>query len=544
MAGKKRYILNAALLLMALFTAALTLTGCGDGLPKELKKQGEALPSAIKTELSLVDKHQEKYNSQTGSPDFKSLERFAVKENWPGRFDQARAELSRAKDVYDKELSPLIKKNRPELAGDVEKQIERIKMIFKDVQDLYRYPSSRFAMILDAKKNAGRVQSKAQTDAAAIQEIGDRIKAGPVAKALLDFPDSADKINARFAPLSKLGVDTPGLFAKVKAEYDHHASGAEADYAILADSAFALSSGHDQAKALDAGISKDMASLYSSYTKILKDMKEEYRVIIKRESWDENSDFDDPVVVTFERDISPELYDVLNQDNLDEIATMTAGAMGAGLQSHIGNSWNELGINPMDQWPGRGHNAASFYVEDIKEAYFHKYILEENGETRETGWEKVDESFYEANQEHLGMAILAKPYGVFEQDRQIQAAPPGMAYVGNPKYGEWKEDSSGDKFWSWYGKYAFFSNLFFSPPLFFHYPYWSNWHTHYRYQKPYFGEIKDGVAQYGTQGSYVKQSPRFQNTVFAQSGGFRSREASVRGAGERIRGGGPGGRGK
>lgn len=36
---------------------------------------------------------------------------------------------------------------------------------------------------------------------------------------------------------------------------------------------------------------------------------------------------------------------------------------------------------------------------------------------------------------------------------------PGENLVGNPAYGEWKRDSSGDSFWSWYGKWALFSHL-------------------------------------------------------------------------------------
>ncbi|OGR26338.1 MAG: hypothetical protein A2277_20800 [Desulfobacterales bacterium RIFOXYA12_FULL_46_15] len=541
--AKKKCRLEEVLVWLTLFGFLAFLTGCGDGLPKELKKDAQSLPGAIKTGLSLVDKHREKYEGQTGSSDFKSIERFSVRENWPGKFLQAKDELNRAKEVYDKELSPLIKKNTPELVPDVQKQVERIKQIIKDAEELYRYPSSRFLMILETKKNAGSVHSKAKTNASAILEIAGRIKEGPVAKGLLDFSDSAEKINARFLPLSTLGEESPGHLDRVKAEYEHHASGIEADYAVLTDSAKAISDGLEQAKRLEAALSKDLAGLYSSYTKILKDMKEDYVVTIKRESWDENAEYDNPVTVAFQREISPELYEILTQENLDEIAVITAGFTGSSMKSNIGDAWKELSINPADQWP-RGHNAASFYVEDTKETYFHKYILEENGETKETGWEQVDESFYEANLEFLGMAILAKPYGVFEQDRLIQAAPPGMAYVGNQKYGEWKEDNHGDRFWSWYGKYAFFSHLFSSMPFFYNYNSWNGWHNNYRYQKPYFGDTKNGLTQYGTHGAYVKQSPGFQSTAYAQSGGFKNRTASVRGAGEGLRGGGPGSRGK
>ncbi len=36
---------------------------------------------------------------------------------------------------------------------------------------------------------------------------------------------------------------------------------------------------------------------------------------------------------------------------------------------------------------------------------------------------------------------------------------PGSYLVGNPNYGSWQTNSSGNQFWEWYGKYAFFSSL-------------------------------------------------------------------------------------
>ena len=40
---------------------------------------------------------------------------------------------------------------------------------------------------------------------------------------------------------------------------------------------------------------------------------------------------------------------------------------------------------------------------------------------------------------------------------------PGSQLVGNPQYGSWQTNSSGNSFWHWYGQYAFFSSMFRSP---------------------------------------------------------------------------------
>ena len=544
MVYKKKQILIYFISL--LFTAGLivTLTGCGAGLPKELKSQAKSIPDSIKDVQSRIDKHRDKYSSLTKSNEFKKVQKFALKESWAGKFNLAHDELNRSIKLYDKELLPLIKKNKPESVSAVRLQIARINKSILNATKLSQFAFSRFSSITDTINNAEALQSRAKKDADQIFSIADKITTGPFAKANDDFPDLKDKINTRFAPLSNFARQSKHNLSVVAAAYKDHTSGSDADYAAFTDSAKALSSDLEKTKIFKIKFTKEIEQLYLSYTKILKDMKEEYVVVIQRESWNENSDYYNPKFVTFQRQVNSEVYETLTADNLDTIAAITAGFTGSKFKNHIGSLWKKLSINPAEQWPSRSHNAASFYVNDSKEVYFHKYMLEENGETKETDWEKVDESFYEANFDFLGMAILAKPYGVFEKDRLTQAAPPGMAYVGNSKYGEWKKDNSGSSFWSWYGKYALFSTLFFPRPYYYPYNSWNSWNSGYRHNRPYFGKTGQGFQKFGTQGSFIKKSSKFQSSTFAKSGGFKSQSASVRGAGANLRGGGPKNKGK
>ncbi|PCJ22210.1 MAG: hypothetical protein COB04_00170 [Gammaproteobacteria bacterium] len=49
-----------------------------------------------------------------------------------------------------------------------------------------------------------------------------------------------------------------------------------------------------------------------------------------------------------------------------------------------------------------------------------------------------------------------------EQERLSDGAvedKPGRQLVGNPNYGNWRQDRHGSSFWEWYGKYALFSSL-------------------------------------------------------------------------------------
>ncbi len=541
---KKDTIVKGVIAVFVLFLVVSIFSNSGPKLDKALKKQAKAVPDLIDAAASRIDQAQNKYNRLKTSKDFSQVRAFAEKENWDNKFQDARTALDRAGSLYKTDLKPLVKTNTPEVAGPVKEKIKQIKAVIADAQTLSQTPAQRFSDIKNTIANAEPLNQAAQNQADRISRIVGALQTGAVAKALTDFPDLAEKINARMAPAEQLAEQSSTHLDIVTAQFANHEGGKPTDYAAFTDSSQTLAANLIKAQSLDKKIRGQMDQLYTSYTKILKDMKEDYYVTIKRESWDERSDYYDPRFATFTRQVSPEAYEILTSDSIDTIASITAGFTGSKFSNQVGNAWDELQINPTDQWPGRGHNAASFWVEDSREAYYHKYILEKDGETKDTEWEKVSADVYDADQEFLGMAVLAKPYGTFEEDRLTQAAPPGMAYVGNSKYGEWKEDDKGDRFWSWYGRYSFFSTLFFFPPSYFYYNSWYGWHNNYRHSRPYFGAARNGSRTYGTYGSAVKRSPKFQNTNFAKSGGFKSQTASVRGAGPNLRGGGPKSKGK
>jgi len=528
-------------LIMALMLTALT--GCGKGLPDDIKKNAKAVPDAIETAQEDIKKTREQFASLKKSAKFKPIAAYAQKEDWNQMFAKADQELSRAGDLYKKDLLPLVKKNKPELAPQVIVQTKRINQVIQEARQQANGPINRFLRIREAMDNTDDIHSKAGTIDQKITTRVTNLKTGPVAKARDKFPDSVGNIDARFAPFLKILQDTKTRLKVINKEYAAHTSKGNADYADFIDNADALSRDFKALGQTAPVFERDLDQLYESYTKVLQDMKSDYYVTIKRESWDENSDYYNPRFATFQRQVSPSVYDSLTENDLETIAALSPGFTGLKFSNKIGNTWEKLTINPTEQWPARNHNAASFWLEDTKEVYYHKYLKEENGETSETGWIKVDPSFYEQNLEFLGMAILSKPFGVFEQDRLTQATPPGMAYVGNDKYGEWKKDGQGTSFWSWYGRYALFSHLFFFPPSYFHYGSWNGWRNNYGH-RPYFGKTQNGNQQYGTRGSFVKQSPKYQSSNFSKTGGFKSQSASVRGGGSKLRGGGPKAKGK
>ena len=539
-----RHVRTAAIGFMVLLTAAFLAAGCGKGLPDNIKQKAKSVKKSLDTTQDYITSQKGKYSKTVSSGAFAALTAYAAKEKWEAAFDRAQTTLKRAREVYDKGLGATLKQNKPEGAAQATAQIKQVKSVLNEAKKQAQFPFDRMARIQAAMKNTDAMEKSALAASDTIVSKIASLEQGPVAKAKEKFPESVDKINARFSPFSKMTNDTQSNLTVVKAQYAAHKAG-NADYAAFVTAADAIEQAKKDLATNGPKLEKDIDQLYQSYTKVLQDMKVDYFVTIKRESWDERSDYYNPVIASFTRQVSFATFQALTESEADNIAELTPGYRNLNLRvtSGLSNAFKELKIDPVENWPrSAGHNAAAFFLDSTRLDYFHKYIKEENGKTQETDWVKVNPSFYEQNINNLGMAILSKPYGEFEPD--AHAAPPGMAYVGNPEYGEWKKDGSGNSFWSWYGRYAFFSSLFFYPPYYYSYGSWNRWNTGYRHSRPYYGQTSGGTTTFGSRGTRTTMSPKYQNSTFSKTGGLKTASASVRGASSGLRGGGPKSKGK
>ncbi len=157
----------------------------------------------------------------------------------------------------------------------------------------------------------------------------------------------------------------------------------------------------------------------------------------------------------------------------------------------------------------------SIVLQDMKEEgnffsdYFHRYkvITGEKVDgadsvsyrTEILEWEQVEEKFYKDHANYLGMVLASKgPDGKVSDSKE----PPGYQYVGNPQYGTWRTDNSGNSFWAWYGKYAMMSSVFgmFNRPIYRND--FDDYRSYRRSGRPYYGSNN----RYGTSGSYTQQS--------------------------------------
>lgn len=240
--------------------------------------------------------------------------------------------------------------------------------------------------------------------------------------------------------------------------------------------------------------------LYDSYTKILMDMKADYFYVVGRVSWDDYSDSNNENTYLYGK--IPTTRTIYNKFSKHE-GLVASGSL---RRLRTVSIWNYIkpSINLRERMASNNSHA-EFWIEDLPVKYYHKYTMIKDNNKIDSEWIEVNEKYYIDNFANLGMEIYSKPYGYFEDEAIHTASPVGMSYVGNPHYGEWRQDDSGGSFWFYYSKYSMFNNNYSR----------SEYDNYKRYSSrgnSYYGTNN----RYGTYSKRTMQSNRFRNSSFSR----------------------------
>lgn len=505
------------------------------GISGDLKKTAKSRKRALEIAGSEVETEKNKYTKWKTTSEYDRFSRYEKTYNWAKQFDDASAEVDSAQAIWI-EIEQILKTNKAEDASKLRLKINQINSRIELIKTLSNTPNRQIGELRQLMEETPRYIKTADQEVSHMTAILSGIK--PIAdKAIADSKsfgwDKENGISTRFAQLREI-VDTAKNSLNVaKAQQ----SSDDPDYAVMNENLRTVGEKLPELKQTDSHLRKLLGELNRSYTKRLIDMKHDYSVTIGRTSWVNYYDY--PRETDYE--YRPRKVD----ENTFNYLSKQTGDIASGLRwirLRIPESmWYKLNLNTMERLP-RGDDSAVFWVSSTDIEYFHRYLFIENGQEKKTDWQEVDEDEYAAHIDNLGMDIESKPYGLYASELIEDAAPPGMAYVGNEKYGTWRKDSSGNSFWAFYGQYAFLSAILGGNR--YYYNDWNHWHRNYRGRRPYYGKNTDGSPVYGTSGSIVRRSPQYGSTTFARQGGLKSAPANIRSAAGGVRGRGPGSRGK
>lgn len=280
------------------------------------------------------------------------------------------------------------------------------------------------------------------------------------------------------------------------------------------DGGFPVSLAKDYERMLD--------QLYQSYSKVLLSASEYHSIAIGMVTWDNYYDYPTETTRIFP-------YVEVNHSFLEKARSYLARGMQASKSSLTSNAVLKHATEGRiaQGWPS-GDDEGEVWIEDYESEFTHQYLLVENGKSS-TIEESVDEATYRKYANAIDQEVFSKPYGKFEDEAIDQAQPPGMAFVGNPQYGQWQRDPiSGGEIWMWFAAYSIFDDIIDDR---------IDRRRHQRYMANMNGYVPPrhrnnytGTNAYGV----TSGKSSFQQSL------TRSRSQGVRGSGESFRNRGPG----
>ncbi len=531
------------------------LAACG-GLSSETEARAGKVKASFASLLKLVESERATFvNLEKDKAAWAFFEPYATREGWAASFDAAEADVKGLQKRFDTDVQPLLSADREEDEAKLAELLTALEANYKPAEESIKAVKSRMTLLKTGFEKAPEWIEAARQHMESIDAAATALRP-VIAKTKKDFADRANDIDTRFAPLSKLVADANAQLALAEAEFVKHESGSEADYAVFADAVAFLETNAATFATLDTEYREDLESLYKDFTLVLRDMKVEYAVTIGRSSWDSASDWDTT---------KDHLYAPVNISAADyEYLSGLGAGEGAGGQGYLASYiyswgswsvksyidagiWKRLGLDVGVAWPDNSHDESMFYIEDLEPVYYHKYAEISGTDVIEGDWEEVDEADYGARIDDFGMALETKPLGKFDDEAVTEATPVGIDMVGDTRYGEWRQDSSGNSFWHYYGQYAFFNNLFADNRY-----YRSDYDDYRRWRNErgssgavygWYGSNRNAPT-WGSSGAYTTTTDSYKSSPFAANGGAKSASPSLRSAGETARTRGPGEAGK
>ncbi len=466
--------------------AACVCVACG--LPSNTRADAERTSAAIDAENADIARKETAYRTFAASSAYAPYRIYAEREAWARQFDYARAKTAAAKTTYERYVAPLLQRDDRRDEQAVATQISSIARLTNEARAYADLPQRRRGYVDEIAGSYARLLRESHDNADAVKATVASVLAARD-KARGAFPARDADIDKRVQPVQRLADEATRASQKVSFEAANAGAGRAADFVVLGDNAQLLARNASTIREDARTIDGQLGSLSASYSRALADMKAVYYITVQRWAWNDDADysFHPHLHRTPGRRLTGDAFDYFNSlpESLPYAARYRSNWFGSDVQTNssvAADRWAALGILPKEAWVNRDDTAEFGFT--LSADYFHKYLVTENGQTQETDWQKVDETMFESHVDDLGMDIVAKPFGAFEDEKITNPTPAGLAFVGNPQYGRWQTDDRGTSFWAWYGAYRLFGDLLGArgQPYSYRRDEWDTWSTRYRGQ--------------------------------------------------------------
>ncbi len=497
-----------------LFIILITLVSC-DSINDNLVERAKRYEKNITKNRNTVNKNDSLFDVYLTKS---KISNYAKKENLDKNFVEANTKLDKAKKIYDTEVKPLLDKNESKSESILKNKLNEIFKLYVSADSLSQVPQKRMVYLTNINDNFDQFKNDTEAKLGSSTSVvnSDEEFAKRYYSTYPDKKTTIDKdLNKNKSLLNTMETEKNSI----DSEYTKYSNKSEYNLTKIGDSYNKINELNKAITAQDKYIRSHLKELDKSYSKILKDMKPKFYIEVGRSSWDSYSDYGSDHEINYPWvEVDEKTFKYFDElPNNTTIAKETSSGKGAPKVYVDKSYWNKLKVDHKYKYP-KGDDDSEYWVNNTKIEYYHLYIIENNGVRKDTSWEKVSEKFFNSNLNNMGMSIISKPIGLFDDEATKQASPAGMAYVGNSNYGEWKKDSNGETFWSFYGKYMFFNQLL-GGYNYRRYEY-DDYNRNYRNRKPYYGSRNQ--TSYGTRGTRYVNSASYRNSTYNKKYGSNS----------------------
>jgi hypothetical protein len=494
---------------LVLFFIIIFLNSCGLSDNSKFKAQ-RVIKNYIELKENLINSNK-KFNIFKNSSNFNKYKSYANDENWSNKYIQANKKYKKSLQIVN-DIEKLLDINDEEDEIFLNKKIIFLQEELNNIRNLYEYPFKTVKLIDNTKENLDDIFKKSNILIKDFDTIYFKLK-DYLNKSILDYSNKKDYLKLQIKKLDDLKFSSNKNYLNIQKEYKNRLL--NISYTSFAYSFNLISSNLKLIKNLDINITKRVSQLYQSYSKVLKDMKIDYYIVVGLSTWNSNSDFGERNFLYPEVKVDKNIYEYIINNDISNIARIN-GFFYSSLRIDIDKRiWNALKI-PNLNLP-YSHDSASFWIDKTFLKFYHKYRLIKNSSYQDTQFVEVDEKTFLQEESNLGLSILSKPYGLFEDEVITKATPVGLNMVGNSKYGKWsnKTDPNSGKsirFWEYYMMYSFFNSMM-GRGHYYSYNNWSNYNNNYRrFNKSYYGSNNE----YGTWGRKTYQNSSYSSSSYAR----------------------------
>jgi hypothetical protein len=446
--------LQSLIALLVVIVLAMTACSTSDSITENLKSSADGLEDQINQSREDVDARESEYEASLDTEQYRFIADYSAEERHANRFDQARAALDEANDVRENRVNDLTDGYKSEERQELADAVNDAERHIAEAQRLAEDPAQWLDLVVATRDDSDGTVAEAEAAATAVAENSAAIES-IVATSKENFPQEASRFNELTRPYTDLQQQVAQAIPSLQTE----AAKPEPNYAVMTE--FAELARHGQETT-----NEGLTELNTSETQTLIDVRVDSSVVIGRTSWDDYADYPTEHEHIYEpREVSPEVADHFAQlagrddgklakmNNSDELD----------LEDDVdADHWDALNIDKKENWVD-GDDESELWLSEVVDVPCHQILRLVNGEPDssarpdpesnpcsgyDTQADLADGIYWEEGDgvrtADVGMDIYSKARGLFNEQATEAASPPGMAYVGDPETGEWREDENGN----------------------------------------------------------------------------------------------------